>query len=314
MSTTEDAEREASEVLHSLLSVERIDRKSPLLPWQPPTQEPPSISINNIDENSSSSGTVDVEITDPTDELDAFVMLTKCPTPNPTRPRTKTPRKRSTKKTGDNTSIDSSDTIDTLTNVQQRLWRGCECQGDCFGDQYAENVLRHRANVTSLSRDEHDMYLMGMTMACLANRKETGRHKERIRQRATYVYQGRRVCLDAFLYLENVTQYHLKRIRSHVMANGVRPRVHGNHGKKPHNTLPSGMDEKAVSFVNDVLARQSSAFGQTVIFNESRASIYQQFKVHTMHDGRSMGYSSFRNFLKRKFPHVRFMPKATDAK
>lgn len=66
--------------------------------------------------------------------------------------------------------------------VSARLAMGCECQGACFKDLQAENVYRHRLNIAELTKPEHDMYLMGVTMACLSNRTETNRHKERIRQ------------------------------------------------------------------------------------------------------------------------------------
>lgn len=177
---------------------------------------------------------------------------------------------------------------------------------------HAENVHRHRLNVATLAKEEHDMYLMGLTMACLANRNETGRHKERIRQRSTYVYLGKRVCLDAFLYLENVTQYHLKRIRHHVMVNGVRPRVHGNRGKKPHNMFPFDVGKKAAIFVRSVLVKQANDLEDMVILNESRASIYQKLKEQLAREGRTMGYSTFRNFLKIQFPRIRFVPKTSE--
>lgn len=237
--------------------------------------------------------------------FNALLSPAKCPTPKPTQPHKQTIRKR----VKPPSEVSQNREQHSMAEVRQRLEQGCECQGDCFSDMQPENVHQHRLNVAELAKEEHDMYLMGLTMACLANRKETGRHKERIRQRATYVYHGKRVCLDAFIYLENVTQYHLKRIRHHVMVNGVRPRVHGNQGKKPHNTFPLDMDKKAETFVRSVLVRQRNESEDMVILNESRATIYQKFKQQLAKEGRTMGYSSFRNFLKKQFPRIRFVPK-----
>lgn len=106
----------------------------------------------------------------------------------------------------------------SVEQVKNRFEYGCECSESCFKHLDPDSVFKHRLNVAELTKEEHDMYLMGVTMACLANPKHTHRNKDRQRQRASYVYQGRRVCLDSFLYLENVTQYHLKRIRNHVMV------------------------------------------------------------------------------------------------
>jgi hypothetical protein len=98
----------------------------------------------------------------------------------------------------------------------------------------AELVYRHRLNIAELTKAEQDMYLMGVTMASITNPETTVKQKERQRLRAQYVYHGKKVCLDAFLYLENCTHYQLKRIRKHVMTHGVVPRIHGNQGVHSH--------------------------------------------------------------------------------
>lgn len=90
-------------------------------------------------------------------------------------------KKNDTRKNDDKeaapTALESS-----ASEVSVRLTMGCECQGACFKDLQAESVYRHRLNIAELTKQEHDMYLMGVTMACLSNRTETNRHKERIRQ------------------------------------------------------------------------------------------------------------------------------------
>lgn len=196
----------------------------------------------------------------------------------------------------------------SVSEVSKRLAAGCECQGVCFKGLQAESVYRHRLNIAELTKQEHDMYLMGVTMAVLSNRSETNRHKERIRQRAVYVFQGKRVCLDAFIYLENVTQYHLKRIRRHVMVNGVTPRVHGNVRKKPHNALSLDAYKFAENFVKSELSHYTNDLNKSIIVvNEPRINIYQKFRVNCPSNTKTMSYSTFRHFLKKQFPHVRFV-------
>lgn len=217
---------------------------------------------------------------------------------------------------GDDDEIDSKPSTaleSSAREVFERFAKGCECQGACFSGLNAESVYRHRLNIAELTKEEHHMYLMGVSMASLANPKETSRHKERIRQRASYVYHGKRVCLDAFLYLENVTHYQLKRIRSHVMANGVVPRVHGNVRKKPHNTFSLDMYKCAETFLKTTLTQYTNdATKHCFIVNESRTSIYEKFKQNIPAGGKVMGYSTFRHFLKKQFPHVRFSSRTAD--
>lgn len=216
----------------------------------------------------------------------------------------------------DNDSNASSqmETIASLAQVKEKFRLGCECKTSCFKALKPEAVYRHRLNVTELTREEHDMYLMGVTMACLSNPTQTSRNKERQRQRATYVYQGKRVCIDAFTYLENVTTYHLRRIRQHILMQGVVPRVHGNMGKKPHNTFSLDMYKCAEHFIKQMLAAKQSQSTETssgkpfILTGETRSSIYQKFKDYAQHpDGKVMGYTTFGHFVKKQFPNVRFV-------
>ncbi|PSN51117.1 hypothetical protein C0J52_07971 [Blattella germanica] len=221
--------------------------------------------------------------------------------------------------------------------VRERFEKGCECQEEnCFKGLSPEYVYRHRLNIAELTKAEHDMYLMGVTMAVLTNPEETVRHKERRRLRAQYVFQGRRVCLDAFLYLENCTHYQLKRIRKHVMTHGVAPRIHGNHGKKPHNTFSLDIYRHATSFLRHFILRntpgnnanQNNPSQQTSANNAksksksatktpplylpadvTRKTIHNAYREYCEHFEPSikvMGYSTFRHFMKEQFPHVKF--------
>ncbi|XP_067010310.2 uncharacterized protein [Anabrus simplex] len=215
--------------------------------------------------------------------------------------------------------------------VRERFERGCECQEEnCFKGLSPEYVYRHRLNIAELTKGEHDMYLMGVTMAVLTNPDETVRHKERRRLRAQYVFQGRRVCLDAFLYLENCTHYQLKRIRKHVMTHGVAPRVHGNHGKKPHNTFPLTSYRHAALFLRQfieqhvpgatALTHSSTPIKGKSKSNNKTAPIYLPSEItrKTIHNAyrehcekyepsiKIMGYSTFRQYMKEQFAHVRF--------
>lgn len=237
---------------------------------------------------------------------------------SPKEVKKKAPVKKK-KKIVDSTSNgnDSTKLEESSAQVKERFKRGCECQDEsCFRGLNPDSVYKHRLNIAELTKGEHDMYLMGVTMACLANPDTTVRHKERRRLRAQYVYQGRRVCLDAFLYLENCTHYQLKRIRKHVMTHGVAPRVHGNHGKKPHNTFSLDIYYNATEFLKQYLEQYT---GERDIVNTkqpiqlpwdvTRKNLHDAYKEYgqILEPGiKLMGYSTFRHFMKEQFPHVKF--------
>lgn len=241
---------------------------------------------------------------------------TKSPSKKPVKKKTVLKKKR---KAGGQVSGNNDPTKieDSAQQVKERFRRGCECQDEsCFRGLNPESVYKHRLNIAELTKGEHDMYLMGVTMACLANPDTTVRHKERRRLRAQYVYQGRRVCLDAFLYLENCTHYQLKRIRKHVMTHGVAPRVHGNHGKKPHNTFSLDIYRHATEFLKQYLETHTGETGITntkqiiqLPWDITRKNLHDAYKEYgqILEPGiKLMGYSTFRHFMKEQFPNVRF--------
>ncbi|XP_033334382.1 uncharacterized protein LOC117225158 [Megalopta genalis] len=213
---------------------------------------------------------------------------------------------------------DSTRLEDSPIQVLERFKRGCECQDDqCFTGLNPETVYKHRLNIAELTKAEHDMYLMGVTMACLTNPYETARHTERRRLRAQYVYQGRRVCLDAFLYLENCTHYQIKRIRKHLMTHGVTPRVHGNHGKIPHNTFSLDIYKIATEFLKNFIDLQEAKQKTKVAKNAplhlpsdiTRKVVYDMYIQHCRKVSpniKIMGYSTFSRFMKVQFPQVKF--------
>ena len=134
--------------------------------------------------------------------------------------------------------------------VSAQFSKGCDClDQNCYDGMDPEIVYKHRLNIDELTKLEHDMYLMGITMACLEGTDETHRHKERKRLRSKYRFKGKEVCLGAFLFLEHTTLHHLKSIRKHVRDHGVTPRIHGNHRKRPHNTFPLDIYQRATKFL-----------------------------------------------------------------
>lgn len=215
-------------------------------------------------------------------------------------------------------SYDPTKLEDSPVQVTERFNGGCECiDNQCFKDLNPEVVYRHRLNIAELTKAEHDMYLMGVTMACLTDPYQTARHTERRRLRAQYVYQGRRVCLEAFLYLENCTHYQIKRIRKHLMTHGVTPRVHGNHGKVPHNTFSLDIYKIATEFLKNFVELQEAKQKTKLVKNAplhlppdiTRKTVHDLYTKHCRTispNTKNMGYSTFRRFMKVQFPQVKF--------
>lgn len=204
------------------------------------------------------------------------------------------------------------------SQVEERFKQGCECQDfQCFDKLNPEIVYKHRLNIAELTKTEHDMYLMGLIRSCLCNPYETTKHTERQRQRAQYVYQGKKVCLEAFLYLENCTYYQIKRIRKHLNTHGVTPRVHGNQGKVPHNTFSLDTYQTATDFLKDFVKAQeikqktkgsknSLLYLPADVTRKKLYNMYKEFCKSKSSDVKIIGYSTFRTFLNVQFSQLRF--------
>lgn len=222
------------------------------------------------------------------------------------------------KKTSCKPSYDPTKLEENSSQVEERFKQGCECQDDqCFDNLNPEIVYRHRLNIAELTKTEHDMYLMGLIRSCLSNPFETTKHTERQRLRTQYVYQGRKVCLEAFLYLENCTHYQVKRIRKHLSVHGVTPRVHGNCGKVPHNTFSLDTYQIATNFLKDFVKTQeikqktkasknSPLYLPADITRKTVHDMYKDFCKSKSPDIKIMGYTTFRRFLKLQFSQLRF--------
>ena len=142
-----------------------------------------------------------------------------------------------------------------------------------------------------------------------------------------FSFQGKKICLDAFLYLENCTQYQLKRIRKHIMTHGVTPRVHGNHGKRPHNRFSLDIYQQATAFLQSYIQRiqqqqprtddataanatnkdkNGSCYLPADVTCKTVHAAYKEYMEHFEPGTKWLGYSTFRQFLKRQFPLVKF--------
>lgn len=229
---------------------------------------------------------------------------------------------------GEEGSVDlSSEEVDEdeeMKRIKTKFKQGCDCEdSNCFEYLDPRSVYRHRLNITELTKAEHDMYLMGLIKACISS-NQTTRNKERQRLRAHYFYQGRKVCLTAFLFLENVTRYQLKRMRCHLVSHGVTPRVHGNQGKRPHNVFSLETYNQASEFLKKFFEQTNagSGYGRTPLTisldhttrKHIHALYWKELASSSSSEHRLMGYSTFLYFMKHQFPHVKFVKQDSSCK
>lgn len=171
-------------------------------------------------------------------------------------------------------------------------------------------VWRHRLNMAELTKNEIDFYLMGLVRASLMDTSDRGAAK-RQRKRSSYSYMGKKVCLYAFLYLENITIYQLKKIRCHIVKHGVVNIQHGNLHKIPHNAFPLDLYKRTEQFLRNYLKTTTSQHerhsNKSIVLPQPLSKVYQEYKNNEREEkqGKLMGYTTFRSFFRKQFPHVK---------
>ncbi|XP_062587812.1 uncharacterized protein LOC134249479 isoform X1 [Saccostrea cucullata] len=130
--------------------------------------------------------------------------------------------------------------------VREKVNDGCHCQMKCISNLSFEEILGHICCMKELSNEERDMYLMGK-LKCSGTWDDSG--KQIKRQRYHYNFDDREICKDAFLFIHAIGEKYLKNLVRHMKTNGIRPRIHGNTGKTPHNALKYDDTQYVVSFI-----------------------------------------------------------------
>ncbi|XP_056002594.1 uncharacterized protein LOC130049247 isoform X2 [Ostrea edulis] len=132
--------------------------------------------------------------------------------------------------------------------IREKIIKGCSCRMDCISNISFEEISHHIYSMRELSKEEKDMYIMGKLKSKSYGGGSSRRDAKR--QRYEYNFDDREVCTDVFLFLHDIGEKHFKNLVKHMKTHGIKPRTHGNIGKKPHNALSFEEIKFVVQFIN----------------------------------------------------------------
>ena len=107
---------------------------------------------------------------------------------------------------------------------------GCGCSENCYKKFSPSHLIQQRYELAELSRDELDLVVMSQLMATTHFQSTTtGRKNKKIprvrsKMYSTFYHSGERICKSTFLFLHNVGEGKLKRIKSSFLNNGLKSR------------------------------------------------------------------------------------------
>ena len=136
-------------------------------------------------------------------------------------------------------ATDVTDDPDFPNDRADVVRRKAACKKNCL-DHFADSVIiEHRLNMIELEPESRDMLIMGQLTSCGLSKGDTTRAGFRKRQKFSYQFNNRDICLDCFLFVNNIGIKYLKNLKKHLFAQGPVPRKHGNASRNITTTCTS---------------------------------------------------------------------------
>ena len=193
----------------------------------------------------------------------------------------------------------------------------CHCKNsNCLGQFDVDEINAHVLQVSEMTKIEKEMYIMG-TLQLLGVDQKRFKQGERKRVRYEYVYGGKKVCRAAFQHIYDVGRRTLTALMTHMNKNGKVPRVHGNKGRRPHNTFKFEEIKYCVTYIvnyaNEYGLPQPAAprgrDGDPPIYLPAvctKKDIHADYvKVCQQQTVRAVGRSTFKSIWNQCVPHIK---------
>ena len=198
------------------------------------------------------------------------------------------------------------------------------CDKKCLEKLDAGGVTQIQLSVAEMTRDEKDLFVLGLLESSQYSADVTTKGKKRSKSWYKYSCFGMDVCVTAFRTVYSIGTKQLENLRKHLNQHGPVPRVHKNRGKKPKHALMFPMVQDAVTFLKAYAERfgiphPAPLHGRTgtppayLHAGCTMLSIHKEYVTSCQEAERAVvGYDSFRGIWHQCLPHIKIMTPRTD--
>ncbi len=131
----------------------------------------------------------------------------------------------------------------------ENFMKECGCSRHCQKNFTPSSVYQSIFDMREKSKDEKEMFLMGILSNCVDTSSSTKRGKKRSRVRTHFTINGASVCRETFQLFFDVKRAVLYALIQTVNQGGCMPRTHGNTGRKPKHALMFDDVNRVVQFI-----------------------------------------------------------------
>ncbi|CAG8715168.1 19453_t:CDS:1, partial [Gigaspora rosea] len=118
----------------------------------------------------------------------------------------------------------------------------------CLAKINHESAFNIFDNVRKLSKDEYNMFLLGMLHA-MTRPKETLQGKEKQYLTVKYTFDGNEICEKGFQIIYSLSNKKWENIRQHYRISSIKPIKHALSGRKSHNALSFATILNVLTFI-----------------------------------------------------------------
>ena len=138
------------------------------------------------------------------------------------------------------------------SKIAQFVASGCSCNlgphnSPCHRLFSSAQYREMRDECRELSKEEHDLVLMGELRAVTLRDNKTWRENDRQRTFSQFQFGGHRICQKTFCFLHSISRWKLNAIKASWLKNGLRPRQHTY--TTPHNATNLSDIQHIVHFI-----------------------------------------------------------------